>query len=175
MAYSCELSPVQKIYLDNPGTQTVVTIFSGSPGQQQQSSSSLQTGSWTAPPELFQTPNGVVLKIATAQGNHFMQIQGSSTSIMSGSPSFGSAQQMQLQQVASPLTSSMPSMEPMEPMQPMKMGNMSMNANPMEMRMGNMEMRMGELTQGTRRFCSQCGAAVQPEDRFCASCGHQLS
>ncbi|MET0033561.1 MAG: zinc-ribbon domain-containing protein [Limnospira maxima] len=180
MPYVCELGTGQRVYLDNQGSQTVVTIASGSPGQQQQASNGFQTGTWTSPPSLYRTGNGVVLKIETAQGEHFVQLQGSSMSVMGQTPSLGSAQQMSVQQVSSTPASSMPPMKPMEPMKPMQMGNMQMSMNPMEMRMGNMELKMGSSepssapSSGNRKFCSNCGATVQPDDRFCGSCGHQL-
>lgn len=176
MAYVCELSNGQRVYLDNQGTQTIITIISTSLGQQQQSSSGFQTGSWTSPPEMLATPNGIALKITTAQGEHYIQIQGNSISMMSGSPSFGNFQQIQVQQVPNN------PMQPMQPMKPMKMGDMQMDINPMGMRMGNMEMRMGSTSSTSSSaasakpsFCSQCGASVKPSDRFCSSCGHQLS
>ncbi|HBB32671.1 MAG TPA: zinc ribbon domain-containing protein [Cyanobacteria bacterium UBA8803] len=192
MAYVCELGTGQRVYLDNQGNQTVVTTISSSLGQQQQASSSFPTGNWTAPPEVFQTPSGAVLKITTAQGGYYIQVQGGSMSAVSGMPSFGSSQQMQVQQVASPPASSMPPMQPIQPMQPMqpmepmkpmeplKMGDMQMNMNPMEMRMGNMEMRMGSSVssstsaQSTKRFCPKCGVSINLGDRFCSSCGHRL-
>jgi hypothetical protein len=157
MAYACELGTGQRIYIDNQGTQTVVTTMSGGPGQQQQSSTGFHTGAWSVPPEIFQTTGGAVLKVTTAQGEHFIYIQGSSMQVMGGAPSLSGSQQMQVQQVAGMPSSSMPPMEPMkpmnmggmqmspmkpmEPMKPMSMGGMQMN--PMEMRMGDMEMRMG--------------------------------
>ncbi len=177
MAYACDLGTGQRIYLDNQGMQTIITAMSGGPGQQQQSSTGFQTGSWIAPPEIFQTAGGAVLKVTTAQGEHFIYIQGTSMQVMGGAPSLSGSQQMQVQQVSSVPSSSM---SPMEPMKPMSMGGMQMN--PMEMRMGDMEMRMGSPTAPSstpntaspRRFCSQCGTAVEPEDRFCSSCGHRL-
>jgi hypothetical protein len=182
MAYTCEIGSGQHIYLDHQGGQTVVTSMSGGVGQQQQSSSSFSTGSWTAPPDLFRTPQGVVIRIHTAQGDHYIQVQGSSMGVMGTSPGLGAAQQMQTQQVASMPSPSMPPMEPMppmqpiQPMQPMQMGGMHLNMNPMEMRMGNMEMKMGSVktAQAAARFCSQCGVQTHPGDRFCSSCGHQL-
>lgn len=185
MAYVYELGNGRRVYLDNQGTQTVVTIASANPGQQQQSSSGFQTGVWSAPPEATKSGDGAVIKLTTSQGQHFIQIQGSSVSMTGETSGTGSFQQMQ---VSSSAASSMPSMqpmtpmqpmEPMKPMQPMKMGDMQMNMNPMEMRMGNMEMRMGEATStttaSTRRFCSQCGTPVKEGDRFCSSCGHRLN
>ena len=53
MAYVCEIGTGQRAYLDNQGKQTIVTTASSSLGQQQQSSQSFVTGSWTASPESF--------------------------------------------------------------------------------------------------------------------------
>lgn len=191
MAYLCELSTGQTIYLENRGNQTIVTTISQGAGQQQQASSGVQTGEWISAPQVFRTSHGVIIKINTASGEHFIQIQGSSMGIMSQSPSLSSSQQIQVQPTANTPTTSMPSMPSMQPMQPMtpmtpmtpmesmppmKMGNMEMSINPMEMRMGNMEMKMGNQNASTtqKRFCPQCGAKVNPSDRFCASCGHKL-
>jgi len=175
MAYLCELGPNQWVFLDNQGEQTILTVASSSLGQQQQASNGFHTGVWTAPPQLFQTPMGVVIKLSTMGGDRYLQVQGSSMGVASSLPDMNQAQQMQMQQVATPPA---PATQPMQPMQPLKMGNMTMNANPMEMRIGDMEMRMGTAatatTASSRRFCSQCGLAVQPTDRFCASCGHAL-
>lgn len=197
MAYTCELGSGQRLYLDNVGEQTAVTLASSSAGQQQQSGSQFTTGVWTATPELFRTPQGVVIKLTTAQGTQHLQLQGSQLGMMSQSPALGNAQQMPISTGVAMPGSSMPSMapmtpmqpmtpmEPMQPMQPMKMGDMEMNANPMQMRMGNMEMQMGSAaasgsasgstTAGKAKFCSQCGTPVKPSDRFCANCGHQLN
>lgn len=175
MAYACDLGNSHTVYVDNQDTQTVITIAGGQPGQQQQSSSSLQTGRWILPPQLYRTANGAILKITTAQGESHIQIQGTSMSTLNSPPGLGSSQQMQMHSVTSPGTASFPSMQPMKPMEPMKMGNMQMNLNPMEMKMGNMQMRMGDKPKGMKQFCSQCGAKVQPTDRFCSSCGHSLN
>ncbi|QZZ22995.1 zinc ribbon domain-containing protein [Leptothermofonsia sichuanensis E412] len=177
MAYVCELVSGQRVHLDNMGTQTIVTVSTTSPGQQQQSSCGFQTGVWTAAPEVSQTAGGAVIKIMTAEGQYFVQVQGNSVSMMGGAHAGAGFQQMQ---TATSTSSSV--MPPMKPMEPMKMGDMQMNMNPMEMRMGDMEMRMGAnarsttagSTTGTRRFCSQCGVAVKVGDRFCSSCGHPL-
>lgn len=201
MAYVCELDTGYRVYLDNQGTQTIVTTCSSLPGQQQQASNSMATGVWTAPPEAYRSGGGAVFKISTAQGEHFIYIQGSSVSVMGESPSLGGAQQMQVQQTSTVPTQvmqpmqpmqavNMGAMQPMQPMQPMKMGDMKMTTSPMAMRMGNMEMSMGSSASdasgqsetgrsatgkaGTRQFCSQCGAKVAPSDRFCSSCGNAL-
>ncbi len=194
MAYTCELGPGQRIYLDNIGGQTAVTLYTGNGGQQQQSGSQFTTGAWTTPPEVFRTDQGVVIKLTTAQGVHHLQLQGNQMGWMTGSPSLGQAQQMQTSAVSTPPGGSMPTMEPMpamgsmspmtlqpiaapppmqpmQPMQPMKMGNMEMNANPMEMRMGNMEMRMGEAFGSSPASPSVSAPASANQPKFCSQCG----
>ncbi|MGC9502783.1 zinc ribbon domain-containing protein [Baaleninema sp.] len=190
MAYVCELGSNQRVYLDNRGTQTVVTTVSSGAGQQQQSSSGFDTGAWTSPPMMYRTPDGVVLQVRTERGDRTIQIQGQQMQ----SQTAAQPERIPLNEVDEMPAASEPSMEPMkpmepmqpmQPMQPMKMGDMEMNANPMEMRMGNMEMKMGSppsmggqtggQTGSQRRFCSQCGAPVQAGDRFCGSCGNRLS
>lgn len=185
MAYGCDLGNGQRLYLDTQELQTIVTIASSSVGQQQQATSSLQTGAWTSSPEVYRTFEGVVVKLQTANGTQFIQIQGSSMGLATSAPSLSQAEQLPTQQTHvpdSPLSPMQP-MEPMKPIQPMTMGTMQMNLKPMEMKMGDMEMRMGAISAGstnaatptpTRQFCSQCGASIKPSDRFCASCGHQI-
>jgi NADH pyrophosphatase NudC (nudix superfamily) len=185
MVYVGELGTGQKIYLENQGTQTVITNTSSSSGQQQQSSSSISTGTWTASPEMYKTAHGFVLEITASQGKYFVQIQGSSMSVINEAPSSSQKQPIAMKQIESTSVSSMKPMKPIEPMKPLKMGDMEMKMNPMEMRMGNMQMQMGssisssfstseKTNQKQRRFCSQCGESVAPSDRFCSSCGHRL-
>lgn len=178
MAYVCEVGSGRTLYLDQVGPQTVITVVSHTAGQQQQASSTFPTGDWQATPEVYLTTDGAVVKLATAKGIHYIRVHGSSIGV-SEALSLDSLQQIQMQQSAGVTTASLPPMPPMAPMPPMSMGNMQMNANPMEMQMGNMTMRMGEPpTMGSptsdRHFCSQCGAAVRPGDRFCSQCGHKL-
>ena len=173
MAYVCELGTGQSVYLENQGAQTVVTLISSGPGQQQQASSSCTTGVWSSPPQVFQTPYGLVLKVISEQGERSLQIQGTSVSILGEMPSVTDSQQLTVQEVTRVSVSPLKPMEPMkmEPMKPMnlKMGDMQMNMNPMSMRMGS-----GSSEENPKSFCSQCGTSVKPEDRFCSNCGHQL-
>jgi zinc-ribbon domain len=196
MAYVCELGAGRKLFLDNDNGQTTVTISSITPGQQQQASSSFQTGVWKTIPEVYLTADGAVVKLQAAHGVHYIRVQGNSIGV-SEALSLDHLYQMQMQQVAAKQGATMQPMQPMEPMQPMKpmeplggslsaepkpslvLDDMQMTMNPMQMRMGNMEMKLGNPpTIGTmpitRRFCSQCGARVKPDDRFCSSCGHGL-
>ena len=192
MAYKCNLGSGQEVYIDNQGMQTVVTLASGGPGQQQQSSSSFQTGKWTAEPSLYWSGNRMVLRIESENGQFSIQLQAGGMSLMGGSPDMANAEKLSVQQVspeAVPQGSHKKPMEPMKPMEPvkpiepmkpmdmgsMKMGNMEMNMNPMQMRMGNMSMDMGNPgASPEKRFCPQCGTGIQASDRFCSSCGHQL-
>jgi ribosomal protein S27AE len=173
MAIYSEIGAGQRLYLENQGDRTIVTLASGSAGQQQQASSGLQTGVWTARPRIYQTPGGVMATITTATGDYSLQIQGASVQMTAGTPILGDATLLPSQQTEDRSTGV--TMQPMQPMQPMKMGNMEMSLQPMQMRMGNMAMTMGETVTAKRQFCSQCGAKVGESDRFCSHCGHQLA
>jgi ribosomal protein S27AE len=200
MAYVSDLGKGQRIYLENPDRQTVITVSHHSAGQQQSQQSGFTTGEWIAPPTLFRTPTGVIVQIETAEGRSYLQVQANSIRALSKAPSLEDAdvvpmeseegestliqpmQPMEATQPMKPMKSKSP-MKPMQPMKPMKMGDMEMQMNPMQMRMGNMEMRMepssprsleSTASSATQRFCTQCGNLVAPEDRFCAKCGHQL-
>lgn len=203
MAYVCDLGAGHRVYLDSRGTHTLVTLSSGSAGQQQQSSSSFQTGNWTAPPQAFRSRAAIVVQIETAEGKQFIQIQSQAqpnSSIQATSINLVNAAAVDLvNSLPMQQTDDSPAMQPMapiEPMQPMQMGSMSMSMNPMSMRMGNMEMHMGSSdpshispttassstaasstasSEANRQFCNQCGAGIQPTDRFCAHCGTRLS
>ncbi len=161
MAYRCDRTANTQLYLDHQGTQTSVTLVNTHPGGQQQSSSSFHTGAWIAAPEVFATPEGVVIELKTAAGKRWIQVQGTQMAMISTAPTL--QHPIPLQWV-----------QPMEPMKPMQMGNMEMGFSPMTMKMGNMEMKMGTPATSLQKFCSQCGASVKPEDRFCSSCGHRL-
>ncbi|PAX54322.1 hypothetical protein [Brunnivagina elsteri] len=110
MAYTGELDTGLKIYLDNQGAETVIATFSCGPGQMEKSHRDFQIGSWTLPPEIFHTPEGIMLKIKTAEDEHYIHIQGRSMSILSEVPSLSNSQQIQVSEV-----SCMPTLEPMQP------------------------------------------------------------
>jgi zinc-ribbon domain len=185
MAYGCELGNGHHLYLDYSGVQTIVTLSSSSAGQQQQSSRTLQTGEWVAPPEVFRTDTGAVVKLRTALGERFVHIHGSNfgesrVDLLNQPPALSGAQPLHLQRI------DVPAAVPMRPMEPLKMGEMQMSLNPMftnsmsknrmSMQMGNMSLQMGSSAGVPGcRFCSQCGTSTRPSDRFCTSCGHQLT
>ncbi|MBD1917568.1 MULTISPECIES: zinc ribbon domain-containing protein [Cyanophyceae] len=172
MPYYCDLSPGQKIYLDNSGPNTVITLASGEAGQQQQSSTQVRTGPWTEVPQITRVGGGVLLRCVTVQGIFVWQVQG--TQIRAAPATAWAADQatpMQATEVEPPIAS----MPPMPPMPPMQMGDMEMSLNPMTLRMREMTLGSNTPTVNTQKFCTQCGAAIAQSDRFCGSCGHQLS
>ncbi len=182
MAYTVNLNANQQLMIVNQGSQTLITLFSGSSGQQQSQSSSVTTGNWLTPPQLYKTASGFILYINGDRAQEYVSIQANSINAVAN-PGLNNAAQVNLQNIPNPTANSnqmefepMQPMKPMPPMQPMQMGNMSMNTNPMSMRMGNMSMTMGETAKSTSttNFCSQCGATVKQSDRFCSSCGNQL-
>lgn len=190
--YFANLTSQQQIYLENQGNQTVITLLTGSPHQQQSQSTSWQTGVWTFPPILWRGAMGFVLRVEGQGGQFLGLIQGSSINTLAAMPSIAHAQIIPLQPLANPnQDSAFPSMQPMQPMQPMPPMQMQMppleSMPPMRMQLGNMQMQMGGATSqsssppatpsksaSTQSFCSQCGAKTGESDRFCAHCGHHL-
>ncbi len=171
MAQTCRLGPDSTLFLDNPTGETIVTVTIASPGQQQQASSRLQTGRWTADPEIRLDGAGAATVEIRAEGGEFsLSIRGSSISTTARSASGNRAG-------AEPYQAAAPPFEPMTPLPPMApLPPLQMDAGGMHLRMGDMEMRMGSkpTAASQRRFCTQCGEPVGQGDRFCASCGHQL-
>jgi len=179
MAYTVNLSGNQRLMIVNQGAQTLITLFSSSSGQQQSQSSSVITGNWTSPPQLYQTASGFMLQLNGDRGQQYVLIQANGINMIAN-PGLDNAVSVNLENVPDVTTSSpemkFEPMQPMQPMKPMKMGNMSMSMNPMSMQMGNMSMNMGETpkSNSTKNFCSQCGAKVKQSDHFCSSCGNKL-
>jgi hypothetical protein len=176
MVYICELGKGQTVYLEEHDDSTLVTTVSARFGQQQQSSSSFATGEWIAPPEIYRTPHGIMLKLNTNRGQHYIEIQKNDPILLSEYSNDNSYRQIPIAQTASIPSPSAQRMQPMSSMQPMKMDNMQMSMNPMEMRMGNMVLQMNapDKTTVKQRFCRHCGTKVDLEDKFCSSCGRGL-
>jgi hypothetical protein len=178
MAYTANLSSNQHLTVANQGMQTVITVTSNSPGQQQSQSNSLTTGNWLKPPQLFKTKSGLMLQLNGDRGQHFVLIQATGIRTIAA-PVLDNAVKINLEETPD-FTANQNEVK-FEPMQPMKMGNMSMNMDPMSMQMGDMFMTMGQKTgqktkfPSQKRFCTQCGQKIESGDRFCASCGHQLN
>ena len=178
MAYSTVLEGSQQLAIANPNGQTQINLTTSSPQQQQNQSSSFNTGSWREPPKLYRLDAGFILKIDTNQKQHYILIQHHSLSTIEAPADLDSYPQLALDRMSdynSEQISPMKPMKPMKPMQPLKMGNMSMDLNSMSMQMGNMQMGFKNSPNQTKsKFCSQCGAEAKASDRFCSSCGHEL-
>lgn len=179
MLYQYDLGSGQMIYLDNPGSTTVIMVMHRSPGQQQQSGVQVQTGPWTEVPQAARSGNSLLLRCTTAQGTFIWRVQGTqigSADAATWPPERAEAlTPTQGEAPAMPPMPPMPPMPSMEPMAPMKMGNMQMSAHPMTMQMGDMTLSMGGAKPpNSQQFCTQCGTALNVGDRFCGSCGHQI-
>jgi hypothetical protein len=83
MTFTFDLETGQQVHLKNRGKQTLVTVCSNGIRQQQQSSSSFQSGQWISFPEVTKTSDGIEIKIITAKSQHYIQIQGNSIGIKS--------------------------------------------------------------------------------------------
>lgn len=175
MAYRVHLNGNQQLTIVNQGSQTLISLVTSSSGQQQSQSNSFTTGKWNRPPQLFQRGGGFILQIDSDRQQHFVSIQANSISTVTSAPSLENAVKIDLDDIPDPAPDEYDI--DFEPMQPMRMGNMSMNMNPMSMRMGNMSIDIGgaKTSTSSKRFCTQCGQAVKASDRFCSSCGHQLN
>lgn len=78
MIYHWELVTGHQISVENRGAQTVVTVSSSSAGTEQRSSSSITTGTWSAPPTMTLSPTEGILKITTVTGESCVQIRANS-------------------------------------------------------------------------------------------------
>lgn len=180
MPYQYDIGPSQKIYLDNPGNNTLITLASGGPGQQQQSGVQVATGPWTEMPQVARVGSGVLVRCTTGQGTFIWQVQGMQVGAADATAwPANQGEPVPATASSAPAMPPMQPMAPMQPMQPMQMGDMQMSATPMTMRMGNMTLGMGDgkspsAAAGPQNFCTQCGAAISSGDRFCGSCGHRL-
>jgi hypothetical protein len=176
MAYIGELGVGSSIYIDNQDHQTIVTTVASAPGQQQQMSHSLPTGRWTTSPELFHTPQGLVIKLETTQGDRYLHIQSHQVRLVTAEPSPQTLEVIPLQQVAQPPTLSVPPLPP--PLHPQDLGTLFMSLPPLQMPLEHLPMGKGITSTATHSLfhhsCSQCGTTVTATDKFCAHCGHRL-
>ncbi len=138
MNYTYDLGAGQRIEIENQGNQTIIHNSISRPGQQQQSSSSFSTGAWTSPPEFTPTPNGILIKLKTLEGEKRILIQGGN--------------------VAMEGTTNLQPLPPLQPMQ-MKMGNMQMNMNSPAQQQTTKHFcsQCGAKIEPGDRFCSSCG------------------
>jgi hypothetical protein len=93
MIFTFDLEIGRRVHLENRGTQTLVTICSNGVRQQQQSSSSFQSGQWISSPEITNTSDGIEIKIITSKSQHCIQIQGNSIGLKSRASASSHSQQ----------------------------------------------------------------------------------
>ncbi|NJL90310.1 MAG: zinc ribbon domain-containing protein [Coleofasciculaceae cyanobacterium SM2_1_6] len=194
--YVANLTAQQQIYLENQGNQTVITLLTGSPHQQQSQSTSWQTGVWIVPPILWRGAMGFILRVEGQGGQFLGLIQGSSISTLAAMPAIADAQIIPLQTLANPdPDSTFPSMQPLQPMAsmppmpPMQMQMPSLESMPpmppMQMRLGNMHMQMGGATsqvsgQSSSHATSQSSNPSSTSSKatstqsFCSQCGAKV-
>src|SRR5688572_2080472 len=85
--YSSDLGAGRSVTIGNDGTQTVITLVSIGPGQQQSQRSGFTTGQWLGPPVLFQTAAaGIVLRIDGEQGCFFVRLDAQGISVLEAAP-----------------------------------------------------------------------------------------
>ncbi len=106
MIYLSNLGANQQLYIENRGSQTLITLVSTTSGQQQSQSSSWETGSWTAPLAYSELDGGFLLRIDSVGGQHFIQVQASGFNSLQTAPSLINADVMPLQKVQETETSS---------------------------------------------------------------------
>lgn len=184
MAFQIFLPSGATLTLENRGDQTSLRFHSGGAGQQQSQQSAFSTGTWTHPPTLFQTSNGLILRIE-GDGNHYLLVENNAARSMESAPDLRDAHTLPLSRVEDEPHEMAP-MKPLEPMKPMAPLKPLEPMRPMEMKLGSMQMSMGGVSKNAPReaaaaptepraaFCTNCGQAAREGDRFCAKCGQEL-
>ena len=114
MAYTHDLGNGQRLLVENDGDDTQVALSSGDSGQQQNQSTGFHTGKWSRPPELFRTPENLILRFESQSGVKFVGVHGNQIESVS-EPEVENAEKLTLKES----NENIPRMKPMEPMKPM--------------------------------------------------------
>ncbi len=101
MIYVWELEKDKQLYVENQGTQTVITIITSRSGERQAQRRTFETGVWRVPPLLLRTATDPVLQMESARGHIFMRIQDNDVSPLRTPPLLIGAEVLPHQQVAS--------------------------------------------------------------------------
>ncbi|MBD1845810.1 zinc ribbon domain-containing protein [Cyanobacteria bacterium FACHB-63] len=171
MTYVADLGQGQTLAIENAETQTVITWETKSAGQQQSQQMSLSLGRWSASPIVFKVSSGFILQVEANQRSYYVRLQANSISLLSEVPLMLGSHEIPLRNIAVS-SRKVPEMKPLEPL---RMGNMSMQMEPMQMSMGEMKMSMATSSSAIARYCRNCGREVGEHDRFCAQCGAKLN
>ena len=92
-----------------------VALSSGDSDQQQNQSTGFNTGEWSKPPELFHSPENLVLRIESKSGVEFIAVRGNQIESMRSEPNLKNAEKLTLKESDEKIAR----MKPMEPMKPM--------------------------------------------------------
>jgi zinc-ribbon domain len=183
MAYTTDLGDGQKLWLSNHGAFTQITLGNSASEPQQRQSNSFETGAWIAPPALFCTAIGVVLRIHAALGQTFIQIQESQMQLVSTLlQPLQDADAVPLQEVGDDLSAQpMSQIQSLSSLPPLQIGDMQMQTTdgiviqlPSPFADSQQTPSSTVSAAESHRFCSQCGHSIGRGDRFCSHCGHKL-
>ena len=119
MTYRHDIGNGQRLLVENDAEDTQVALSSGDSGQQQNQSTSFNTGKWSKPPELFRTTDDLVLHLESKRGVQFISVHGHQIQSMSSEPDLKNAEKLTLKESDEKIARIKP-MKPMEPMEPMK-------------------------------------------------------
>ncbi|MBI1929164.1 caspase family protein, partial [Candidatus Poribacteria bacterium] len=100
MIYIWDLEKGKQLYVENQGTQTVITIITSRSGERQVQRRTFEIGVWRVPPLLLRTATDLVLQIESARGHIFMRIQDNDISPLRTLPLLIGAEVLPHQQVA---------------------------------------------------------------------------
>lgn len=113
MAFQAKLPSGSTLKISNGDGNTQLTLQSDGKNQ----GSSVSSGEWKSSPTLFETSDGLVLKIEGGE-THYTAIKGDSLNSLSSEPDLKSAKEISLEKISDE-DAEAPHMKPMEPMKPM--------------------------------------------------------
>src|SRR6202035_3219430 len=98
MTYTYDLGNGQRLLVENDGDDTQVALSSGDSGQQQNQSTSFNTGKWSKPPELFRTTDDLVLHLESKSGVQFISVQCNKIESSRNEPDLKNAEKLTLKE-----------------------------------------------------------------------------
>jgi hypothetical protein len=124
MNYQATLESGEQITVGNQEAQTRVQVQGGDSEHRESQGTSLETGTWKAKPQLFQTEKGAVLQVDGDKGSVYLHVQDGALQRLDNEPQLDGAKQVSLHETKefpeSPHLKPMAPMKPMKPMEPLK-------------------------------------------------------
>ena len=96
----CDLGEGRRVYIENPGTQTVITTIVNESGEPESQPYTFETGPWRVLPILLRTATDLVLQIAPDRAHIFLSLQDDAISPLRIPPLLIGAEILPLQQVS---------------------------------------------------------------------------